>query len=312
MHVPWKVPVMQAPIGPATTPELVSAVTGTGALGALAASWTKPETLRRQLRAIQAAAGADYCVNLVLAFEQEERLEVVLEEGARYVSFSWGIDGELIGRARERGAVVLVQVGDVASAVEAAQRGADVVIAQGVEAGGHVQGRTPTLELVREMRRVLELPIVAAGGIADVTSARAALEAGANAVACGTAFLVAHEADVHPTYLDRLLHAAATDTVLTTVFDVGWPDAPHRVLRNDTYTTWESAGRPTRGARKGEGQVVGTRNGSPIVRYSDAQPTSSTVGEIDAMALYAGTSVGHVHQRASAREITEDLAQALK
>ena len=311
MHVPWKVPVMQAPIGPATTPELVSAVTGTGALGALAASWTKPETLRRQLRAIQAAAGADYCVNLVLAFEQEERLEVVLEEGARYVSFSWGIDGELIGRARERGAVVLVQVGDVASAVEAAQRGADVVIAQGVEAGGHVQGRTPTLDLVREMRRVLELPIVAAGGIADVTSARAALEAGANAVACGTAFLVAHEADVHPTYLDRLLHATTTDTVLTTVFDVGWPDAPHRGLRNDTYTTWESAGRPARGARKGEGQVVGTRNGSPIVRYSDAQPTSSTVGEIDAMALYAGTSVGHVHQRASAREITEDLAQAL-
>jgi len=311
MHVPWKLPIMQAPIGAATTPELVSAVTRTGALGALAASWTEPETLRRQLRAIQAAAGVDYCVNLVLAFDQGERLEVVLDEGARYVSFSWGIDGELIGRARERGAVVLVQVGDVASAVEAAERGAEVVIAQGVEAGGHVQGRTPVLELVREVRRVLELPVVAAGGIADAASARAALEAGANAVACGTAFLVAHEADVHPTYLDRLLRAAATDTVLTTVFDIGWPDAPHRVLRNDTYTTWESTGRPTRGERPGEGEVVGTRNGSPIVRYSDAQPTSGTAGEIDAMALYTGTSVGHVHQRASAREITEALARAL-
>ena len=302
---------MQAPIGPATTPELVSAVSGTGALGALAASWTKPETLRRQLRAIQAAAGLDYCVNLVLAFDQEERLDVVLDEGARYVSFSWGIDGELIGRARERGAVVLVQVGDVASAVEAAERGAEVVIAQGVEAGGHVQGTTPVLELVREMRRVLELPIVAAGGIGDVASARAALEAGANAVACGTAFLVSHEADVHPTYLDRVLRAAATDTVLTTVFDVGWPDAPHRVLRNDTYTIWESAGRPKRGSRYGEGEVIGTRNTLPIVRYSDAQPTRSTAGEIGAMALYAGTSVGQVVQRASAREITEALALAL-
>ena len=119
-----------------------------------------------------------------------------------------------------------------------------------------MQGRTPVLELVREMRSVLELPIVAAGGIAGVT-ARAALEAGADAVACGTAFLVAHEADVHPAYLDRLLQAAKTDTVLTTVFDVGWPDAPHRVLRNDTYATWESAGRLTRGARHGEGEVVG-------------------------------------------------------
>jgi nitronate monooxygenase len=117
-------------VSPATTPELVSAVSGTGALGTLAASWTEPETLRRQLRAIR-PAGVDYCVNLVLAFDQEERLEVVLEEGARYVSFSWGIDGELIGRTRERGAVVLVQVGDVASAVEVAERGAEVVIAQG-------------------------------------------------------------------------------------------------------------------------------------------------------------------------------------
>ena len=302
---------MQAPIGPATTPELVSAVTRIGALGTLAASWTKPEALRRQLGAIQAAAGADYCVNLVLAFDQEERLEVVLDEGARYVSFSWGIDGELIGRARERGAVVLVQVGDVASAVEAAERGAEVVIVQGVEAGGHVQGQTPLLELLRETRRVLELPIVAAGGIADATTARAALEAGADAVACGTAFLVAHEADVHPTYLDRLLQAAATDTVLTTVFDVGWPDAPHRVLRNDTYAAWESAGRPTGRVRHGEGEVVATRNGLPIVRYSDAQPTRSTVGGVDAMALYAGTSVGHVHERASAKEITEALALAL-
>jgi NAD(P)H-dependent flavin oxidoreductase YrpB (nitropropane dioxygenase family) len=160
------------------------------------------------------------------------------------------------------------------------------------------------------MRTVLKLPIVAAGGIGDVASARAALEAGADAVACGTAFLVAHEADVHPTYTDRLLQAAATDTVLTTVFDVGWPDAPHRVLRNDTYTTWESAGRPLNGSRDGEGEVVGSRSASPVVRYSDAQPTRSTRGKIDAMALYAGTSVGLVHQRRSAREITEALALA--
>ena len=114
-----------------------------------------------------------------------------------------------------------------------------------------------------------------------------------------------------PIYVDRLLDAAATDTVLTTVFDVGWPDAPHRVLRNDTYTTWESAGRPPRGARSGEGEVVATRDGSPIVRYSDAQPTSVTAGEIHAMALYAGTSVRHVHQRASARSIADAIARAV-
>jgi nitronate monooxygenase len=311
MRVPWKVPLMQAPIGPATTAELVSAVTGTGALGTLAASWTAPDGLRRQLRAIRAAAGVEYCVNLVLAFEQEERLEVVLEEGVRYVSFSWGIDPDLIGRARDGGAVVLVQVGDVASAIEAAECGADVVIAQGVEAGGHVQGRTALLELLPALRNVLDLPLVAAGGVADVTSIRAAQAAGADAVACGTAFLVAHEADVHPIYVERVLGAAAADTVLTTVFDVGWPDAPHRVVRNDTYGDWDAAGRLLRGARSREGEIIATRDGTPIARYSDAQPTRRTTGQIEAMALYAGTSVGHVRLRAGAREISETLAQAL-
>ncbi len=136
----------------------------------------------------------------------------MLDEGARYVSFSWGIDGGLIGRARERGAVVLVQVGDVASAVEAAERGAEVVIAQGVEAGGHVQGTRPLVELLRELRSALELPIVAAGGIGNGSGARVALAAGADAVAYGTAFLAAHEADVHPIYVDRLVHAAESDT----------------------------------------------------------------------------------------------------
>lgn len=137
------------------------------------------------------------------------------------------------------------------------------------------------------------------------------LEAGAHAVASGTAFLVAHEADVHPIHVDRLLRATAEDTVLTTVFDVGWPDAPHRVVRNDTYTTWHAAGRPPPGERSGEGEVVATREGSSIVRYSDAQPTRGTAGAIDVMALYAGTSVGHVCMCASAREISEALARAL-
>ena len=89
-------------------------------------------------------------------------------------------------------------------------------------------------------------------------------------------FLVANEADVHPIYRDRLLHAAANDTVLTGPFDVGWPNAPHRVIRNENYTNWEAAGRPPSGARSGEGEIVATGDGSSIVRYSDAQPTSST------------------------------------
>ena len=302
---------MQAPIGPATTPALVSAVSAAGALGTLAATWTDPAALQQQVRSVRAVVGPEFCVNLVLAFDQRERLEVVLGEGVRFISFSWGIDRDLIGRAHDRGAVVLVQVGDVTAAVDAAESGADIVIVQGVEAGGHVQGTRPLLELLRKVRAVLEVPIVAAGGIGDGESTRAALAAGADAVACGTAFLAATEADVHPAYLDRLISASATDTVLTTIFDGGWPKAPHRVIRNETYASWVAAGEPDRGKRPGSGDVIATRDGIPITRYSDAQPTISTTGDIEAMALYAGTSVSHLSRIASAAKITQAIADAL-
>ncbi len=312
MGVPWAVPVMQAPIGPATTTDLVRAVSTIGALGTLAASWTEPDALRRQVRSLREAVGGGFCVNLVLAFDQRERLEITLAEGARFVSFSWGVDAALIRRAHDEGAVALIQVADVASAVEAAEGGADIVIAQGVEAGGHVQGSKPVLELVRDVRAVLGLPIVAAGGIAEQDSARAALIAGADAVASGTAFLAASEADVHPVYRDRLFGAVAADTVLTTVFDVGWPEAPHRVLRNRTYLDWVAAGEPAHHKRPGQEDVVATRDGSKIPRYSEAQPTNATTGDIEAMALYAGTSVDAVSHVASAAEITHAIAHGLR
>ena len=190
--------MVQAPVGPATTPELVTAVSRTGGLGTLAASWIEPDTLQELLRDFYGAVGAVFCVNLVLAFDQRERLEVVLEGGARFVSFSWGVDGELIGRAGDRGAVVLVQVGDVGEAVDAAQRGASIVIAQGVEAGGHVQGTTPLVELVCEMRDEIDVPIVAAGGIADSASVRAPFPPAQTPSLAGLHSLAASEADVIP------------------------------------------------------------------------------------------------------------------
>lgn len=311
MALPWDVPIMQAPVGPATTTRLVGAVCRAGGLGTLAASWTEPAVLRKQVRELRASVGPSFCVNLVLDFDQRARLDAVLDEGVELVSFSWGVDGGFIREAHDAGARVLVQVGDVAAAREAADAGADIVIAQGVEAGGHVEGTTPLLELLGALRPILDLPIVAAGGIADGASARAAVAAGADGVACGTAYLVAPEADVHPDYLERLLRSVASDTVLTTVFDIGWPDAPHRVIRNDTFVAWETAGTPGRGSRPGEDDVIASRSGNHVVRYSDAQPTRDTAGEIGSMALYAGMSVGLVHGRASAEDITRGIARGL-
>lgn len=312
VELPWTVPLIQAPIGPASTPELVSAVSNTGALGTLGASWTDPATLRAQIRQIRATTDRPYCINLVLAFDQRERLEVAVEERVPFVSFSWGVDKGMIERAQQGGATVLVQVGNVSEAIDAEAAGVDIVVVQGVEAGGHVQSTSPLLRLVRDVRGTVSRPIVAAGGIGDPDAARRAVAAGADGVACGTAFLAAHEADVHPHYLDRLIHASPRDTVLTGLFDGGWPDAPHRVLRNATIARWEDAARPHPGTRPGEDDVVAHRNGHSIVRYSDAQPTRGTTGDVDAMAMYAGLSVGSVHRSEGAAEIAQRIARGLR
>ncbi len=182
---------MQAPIGPAATVELVTAVCATGGLGSLASSWTPVEELRRQVRAL---AGLRFCVNLVLAFPQEERLDVLCEELVPVVSFSWGIRPDLFERAHAAAAQVLVQVGSAVAAQRAVAAGADAVIIQGIEAGGHVEGERPLLELLSHVSG-LGVPTIAAGGIAEEVAARAACEAGADAVAAGTAFLVAEEAE---------------------------------------------------------------------------------------------------------------------
>ena len=311
VELPWPVPLIQAPIGPASTPELVSTVSNTGALGTLAASWTDPLTLRAQIRQIRATTDQPYCINLVLAFDQRDRLEVALEEGVPLVSFSWGVHEVMIRRAQQGGATVLVQVGNLAEAIDADIAGVDIVIAQGIEAGGHVQSISPVLELVHDMRRKLTRPIIAAGGIGDAASVRRAIAAGADGVACGTAFLAAHEADVHPHYLERLITASPSDTVLTGLFEGGWPDALHRVLRNSTVARWEQTGRPAPGVRPGEGEVVARRGGHPIGRYSDAQPTRDATGEVDAMAMYAGLSVGSVQRSEGAADIAQRIGKGL-
>jgi NAD(P)H-dependent flavin oxidoreductase YrpB (nitropropane dioxygenase family) len=302
---------MQAPLGPAATLELVGAVSASGALGTLAGSWTPAGELGEQVRSLRALSEEPFCVNLVLAFEQRERLICAVQAGAPIVSFSWGVDAELIGLTRDSGAFVLVQVGTVDEAAAAATAGADALIVQGVEAGGHLQATRSLVELLREIRRPSQVPLVAAGGIADPASVNEALEAGADAVACGTVFLAAAEADVHPTYLDRLIAADAADTTVTNVFDGGWPGAPHRVIRNDTVTAWEAAQMPKPGLRAGESEPIATRSGHLVLRYAIAQPTRDTIGEVELMAMYAGTSVRAIQRREPASKIIERLATRL-
>jgi nitronate monooxygenase/enoyl-[acyl-carrier protein] reductase II len=303
------VPIVQAPIGGATCPELAAAVSGAGALGTLALTWTAPEACADRIRRTRALTDRPFAVNLVLAWDHRERIEVCAREGVPVISTFWGDPAPHVDPIHDAEALHAHSVGSAAEAVAAAEAGVDVIVAQGVEAGGHVRGTTSTLALVPAVvDAVAPIPVVAAGGIADARGVVAALALGAQAAWIGTRFLLAAEANVHASYRRRLLAARASDVVHTEAFDGGWPRAPHRVLRNATLTAWEAAGRPAAPDRPGEGEIVATApNGSALNRYHMAMPQSGTQGDVEAMALYAGQGVGLVRACVPAAEIVRDL-----
>ena len=307
-----ELPLMQAPVGSATCVELAAAVSEAGALGTLAMSWRSERKIRQMLGRLRASTDRPWAVNLVLEWDQHARLHACLEEGARIVSFFWGDPLPYIADVHAAGGVVLHTAGDVDEARRAVDAGADAIITQGWEAGGHVRGQVATMALVPAVVDAVggDVPVLAAGGIADGRGLAAALALGAGGAMLGTRFLLTHESDTHGAYRAALSGATVTDTAYSTLFDGGWPDAPHRTLRNSTVTAWEQAGCPPSGGRPGEGEVIAQRRNREIVRYSDDMPTADTQGGVEQLAMYAGQSVGLAtsveHAGALARRIAAE------
>jgi NAD(P)H-dependent flavin oxidoreductase YrpB (nitropropane dioxygenase family) len=306
-----ELPIIQAPMGGAVGPQLAAAVSNAGGLGMLVLWRADLATVRQQIRQTRALTSKPFGVNLNLEFPQEERLAVCLDEGVRIISFFWRDPATQMPRAKAASATVLHTVGSAAAARRAVDSGVDIIVAQGWEAGGHVRGTVATLPLIPAVvDAVSPVPVVAAGGIADGRGLAAALALGAAGAWIGTRFLASKEAAIHPRYRELLLQASETDTVfLEELFDVNWPKAPHRVLRNKTVDSWEAAGRPPSGRRPGEGEMIAESPASgPIVRYQSATPGPDTKGDIDAMSLWAGQSVGLVSKLQPAGDIVRDIA----
>lgn len=304
------VPIIQAAMGGAVGPALVAAVSNAGGLGTLALGRADVETMRRYIRETRAMTTRPFAVNLNLEFPQQERLAACIDEGVPIISFFWRDPASLMPQAKAGGAIVLHTVGSAAEARKAVDCGVDVIVAQGWEAGGHVRGTVATMPLVPAVvDAVRPTPVVAAGGIADGRGLAAALALGAAGVWVGTRFLASHEAAIHSRYRELLLRARETDTVyLDNLFDVRWPNAPHRALRNKTVDAWEAAGRPASGQRPGEGEVIATsRSIGPIVRYQSCTPGADVEGDIDALSLWAGQSVGLVSKVQPAGEIVREI-----
>ena len=300
-------PLQQAAMGGVSGPELAGAVARAGALGMLCEFDLEPPA-ERMTSALATAGDGTIGMGFFGHLVQND-LETFETAAARLgvVEVFWTTpDPAPVARARSSGkALVAWQVGSADDALAAQDAGCDFVIAQGVEAGGHVRGTQPLDALLREVCARVSIPVVAAGGIATAESVATALDAGAAAARVGTAFVATHEARAHPAYIEALLSAqSGDDTVLTTAFAGGWPDAPHRVLKSAL-----AAAEAFESDVVAEGGPPGARR--PIPRFSSATPSRHVEGRIDAMAQYAGMGVGSVTRVRSAADLVAELVSRL-
>ncbi len=295
------VPIQQAGMGGVATPELAIAVADAGALGMLHTAMAPADHLAAFLDRVTTQTTGVVGVNFLIPFLDHAAVEVAASH-ARVVEFFYGApDASLVRRVHDGAALAAWQVGSLSEARAAVEAGCDFIVAQGVEAGGHVRGKLSLLPLLDVVLESIDLPVVAAGGIGTARAMAAALAAGASGVRIGTRFVATHEANAHPSYVDALIGASAEDTVLTNAFSVMWPDAPHRVLRSCV-----AAAERSNNDIVGEASVGGERVDVP--KFSVLPPARDTTGNIDAMALYAGESVGAVTAICSAGEIVHELA----
>ena len=296
-----RVPIQLAPMGGGPgTPDLAAAVSIAGGLGMLSAAYPMP--VAGQIAAVRERTDQPVGVGF-FGFDfpgRDADLEAAADQ-AQVVDVFWGRpDRRVVEVIHAGGALAFWQVGSLDEAREAADVGCDVVVAQGVEAGGHVRGATPLLELLDQVVAAIDVPVVAAGGIATGRALADVLKAGSAAARVGTRFLAARESGAHPEYVSALLAAGGADTERTTAFAGGWPDAPHRVLRCSIAA-----------ATAATTDVVGRADfpGMPfdVERWSALPPSVFCNGDLRAMAMYAGMGVGDVTDVASVADILDRM-----
>jgi len=284
-------PVFQAAMAGLSGPDLVAAVSNAGGLGHLGALRVLPKTLRGWIHRTRELTDKPFGVNLVPQFGGPEffnaALSVVLEERPKVLSLFYGDFQDVIPRARDAGIVTMVQVGSLAEAEKAVTDGADILIAQGIDAGGHIRGRVGLMALLPAVAGIAgDRPVIAAGAINDVRAARAARCLGASGVWCGTAFLASRECDAHDAYKEKLVKANTDGPKFRTGYSYGWKlGTPHRSL--DGRGGWNLLRFMGGGIRKADNPKMA-----------------------DKLSLYAGQGVGQIQSIRPAAEIVDELSRA--
>ncbi|GGN31155.1 oxidoreductase [Streptomyces kronopolitis] len=232
-------PLVQTGMGWVAGPRLVSAAAEAGALGILASATMTTGQLRAAIREVASRTRAPFGVNLRAdAADAGERVRILVEEGVRVASFALAPSRELIARLKDAGVVVIPSVGARRHAEKVAAWGADAVVVQGGEGGGHT-GSVATSVLLPQVVDAVDIPVIAAGGFFDGRGLVAALAYGAAGIAMGTRFLLTSDSTVPPAVQARYLAAAVGDITVTTKVD----GMPHRMLRSELVETLERSGR---------------------------------------------------------------------
>ena len=306
-----KYPIVEAPAAGPAGVKLAIAVAEAGAMASLPLTWTRTEQAIESVKQVKAATNGSFFVNYVLHFRPRS-LDKVLEVGVPAVQFSWGMPStEIASKVRAAGAKLGIQVTSAAGAKAALALGADYLVCQGVEAGGHVHASQPLIDTLEDVLSVAStVPVLVAGGIATGHDIRRILALGAAGVVMGTRFVATQESLAHTEYKQALLNADEKATVFTICLSKGWEHATHRILRNDTVEMWEAAGCPQPGQRPNEHEIVAYQpNGRPIERYQDLTPVKGMTGNVTALGMYSGTGVAKINDLPTAQALIERLWQ---
>lgn len=300
------VPIQLAGMGTISSPELAAAVSEAGGLGLMTLAGGPVELAQRRVDKLQSLTSKPFGVNVLIPYLDLQVLDLVAPK-ARVIDFFWGDpDPVLVDRAHAGGALASWQVGSVAEAVAAQSAGCDFVIAQGYEAGGHIRGKLGLLPLLSGVLDIVSIPVLGAGGIGTARSVAGVLAMGAAGVRIGTRFIAAEESNAHPGYVKAVVDARAEDSVRTSLFHVDCPLCPstHGVLRS-AIDAAEASDKEV----VGEVEIGGERR--QIRRFQGMPPFKGVSGDVEAMACYAGQSVGAIKRVQPAAEIVAELMSAV-
>ncbi len=293
-------PIVLGGMGSATSAPLVAAVSNGGGLGTLGASGMSATQVRAEAKAIRAATEKPFGINHLLFRVDEESFAATLEARPAVIAFAWADSNQdlraYFQRAHDAGSKVMYMAGEVPQALKAAKAGADVIVAQGTEGGGHV-GWMASMTLVPMVAKaVTPLPVLAAGGIADGRGLAAALALGADGVLLGTRMMATHESPIHPNLKQAIVDSGGHDTVLTEIPDIAtghvWPGAMARAQRNKFIERWAG------------------REWALRQRYRDigkASLEARRTGDVDNAPLLFGQDAGLIDSIRPAGEIIESM-----